>query len=294
MNEKLFSMSDINLKWLQENLPKATNIFNIGCADITDDSLRFAVAFPAATVTSFECADRWKTSNLEKSKLYGLPYVHNSVTDKDGTDWLLPGAPGNSEHDPWQYRATLTSFENLASNFKAMSWADCYQVESISLNTFCEINQIRPDFMHIDAEREEYNILKNLDSKWFPETIWLEHWEFYNNRDMPSVPFDILHQDLIAKGYKQLFFDDEDVLYVRADKEYSDYEIYRHFRSHPNTAITVHEKHIQSMMWLRRYDLCRDPSWPVLRSPVDFFDLPTSIKRECETVFDLRPNDYLL
>lgn len=285
-------MSDINLEWLQQNLKKNNPIiFNIGCADISDDSLRFQIAFPTANIYSFECSNYWKESNIKKSKIYNLPYIHKAVSDSDGVKLFSDGVNTNQSSDSWQYRGSFTPESHKNKN---LVWGTKYNVPTISLNTFCKNHNIVPDFLHIDAEREEYNILKNLDLKYQPSIIWMEHSPKYNNGSAGElILFDTVDQMILNQGYIQCFYDGNDVLYVKKDCSFTKYKQYKHYSVH-NVKITEHEKQIQSCIWLKRYQMCKDASWPELISPNEFFYLSDNIKHECRTRFLLTPDDRIL
>lgn len=237
-------MSDLNLEWVEENFSGDKMIFfNIGCADITDDTFRFTIALPKATVYSFECSHIWKESNAKKSKLFGFNYEHRAVSYYDGKANFYSGSFTASHiEDPWQYRGRLIDprIQNDSRNWQQED------VEVITLNTFCHDKKIIPDFLHIDAESEEYNILRNLDENFLPKAIWLEHWPEYHDGIGDTVSFDILDKFLVTKGYKKLF-QGADALYVRKDQKVTKYKEYLHYTSH-GTEISQHEKIIQKKM----------------------------------------------
>ena len=150
-------MSDINLKWLQENFAdRPTVMMNIGCADLTDDSLRFKIALPRSMVYSFECAEVWQTSNYEKAKAYDLHYEHVGISYFDGQEKFYNRQYTKNPH--WQY---VSGFSNPLSrkNHPIDAWTEKI-VNVVSLNTVCQQKNIKPDFLHIDTESEEYNVLK--------------------------------------------------------------------------------------------------------------------------------------
>ena len=282
-------MSDINLQWLQENIKQDNPvIFNIGCADITDDSLRFQVAFSNATVYSFECSSIWKESNLVKSKLFDLPYLHQAVSDTDGFEFFTEC---NQPDMFWEYSGTLTSAHCLDDTQK---WGSRYLVPTITLNTFCKEHNLIPDVLHIDAEREEYNILKNLKTLYQPKILWIEYNHEYNDNSSKNlISFAKVNQMIESQGYVQFYHDKFDVLYVKKELEVTAYQSYRHYTVH-DVGITDHEKQIQSAIWLKRYQLCKDSLWPQLKSPKEFFSLPDAIRQECETKFNLLPDQRIL
>jgi FkbM family methyltransferase len=279
-------MSDLNLCWLQENfLDDPMILFNIGCADITDDTFRFSVALPNARVHSFECSDIWKESNLQKSLQFGFDYHHKAVSYYDGTATFYCDQPHN---DFWQYRGRL--IDPALQNDQG-PWGK-ETVEVISLNRFCRGNNLRPNFLHIDVEGEEYNILKNLDEELFPEAIWLEYWHRYHDGIGGTVDFEVLDSFLQHRGYRNLF-QKNDVLYVKNTMAVTPYNEYQHYTAH-NLPISSAEKIIQKKIWIARYSICKDQSWPDLDDPADFFHLPSRIQNECATMFDLvPPNDII-
>jgi FkbM family methyltransferase len=276
-------MSNLNLQWIQENFTDPGMVLlNIGSADITDDSLRFSVALPYAKIYSFECSDHWKKSNLEKATHYKLNYEHKAVSYFDGFTTFFEGSVEASSH--WRYRGQLTdpkltNDSTLQNNGKT--------VEVISLNTWCKQKDISPTFLHIDVEGEEYNILKNLNDEYFPDAIWLEYKDSYRDHEQNFVDFSTLDNLLCDKKYTRIYKRYNDVLYVKKTKKVTEYVEYCHDTSFNPT--TPHEILIQQKIWLLRYNLIKDSTWPILTHPREYFDLPTVIQQECDTIFNLTP-----
>lgn len=282
-------MSNINLQWLQENCQQDNLvIFNIGCADITDDSFRFQIAFPNATVYSFECSNVWKESNLEKSKWFDLPYIHTAVSNTDGVR-LFTECHQTETHQ--EYSGTLAPECCINERKK---WGSNYLVPTTTLNSFCDNYDLIPHILHIDAEHEEYNILKNLKILYQPMIIWIEYNHVYNdNFNKNLISFDKVNQMIENQGYVQFYHDKLDVLYVKQGLEFTAYQSYRHHAAN-DVEISSHEKQIQSAIWLKRYQLCKDLAWPHLHCPKDFFSLPEFIRQECKTKFNLLPDQRIL
>jgi len=276
-------MSDINLKWLQENFAdRPTVMMNVGCADLTDDSLRFKIALPRSMVYSFECAELWQTSNYEKAKAYDLHYEHVGISYFDGQEKFYNRQYTKNTH--WQY---ASGFSNPLSrkNHPIDAWTEKI-VNVVSLNTVCQQKNIKPDFLHIDTEGEEYNVLKNLREEFWPQVIWLEVWETYRNEDQNRVPYSVLDRMLQDRHY-QLLYKNGDALYVKKSFNTTKYTAYEHgFSFEPKTP---HEIDIQQKIWLYRYNLMRDPSWPELATPRDYFNLPQHIQDECNNLYNLAP-----
>lgn len=307
-------MSTLNLEWLKQNFSNKNFIlFNIGCADIADDTFRFQTAIPNSIIYSFECSPFWRESNIQKSKEFGFNYVHKAVSYFDGVANFYPGkfdkfkspkhneqeffiSPTNNDETPgtWAYRGTLTD-PLLNNNLSYKAWESSEQIETISLNTFCKNSKIIPDFLHMDVEREEYNIIFNLDKLYWPKAVWLEknpEYRFLNNLTVSLSDLKKLFED---RNYK-LIYEGEDLLFVRKDYSVTDYfEIQSLFKDGKVIReLTDTEKKIQQNMWLYRYNTIKDPSWPILTQPRDFFLLPSHIQIECITQFNLEPSSTIL
>ena len=279
-------MSNLNLQWVNENFPGELNFFNIGCADLTDDSLRFSLALPNHKIYSFDAADTWIKSNQEKAKLYDLHFEAKAVSFFDGPAYFYNTDPC---HDLWQYTGQLINKTLIKPNEKYI----LSTVDVISLNSYCQQHQIVPHFLHIDAEHEEYNILKDLKEEFWPWAIWLEHDEFYHDGIGRLVGFDRLDQLLIDRGYKKIH-QSLDVLYVKCPGGVSEYVEYQHYRHYDDVPISEHERKIQRAIWLKRYELCKDITWPRVSGPEEFSQLPDEIQGECISLFDLAPPKDIL
>jgi FkbM family methyltransferase len=267
-------MSELNLQWVAENFNKPqTVLLNIGCADLTDDSLRFSLAVPNSVVYSFDCAEKWRESNLTKSKIFNLHYEHKAVSCYSGTaNFYTQGSEAEKVDKNWQYTGTCT---------KHSTWNE-ETVEMITLNQWCTQHQIIPDFFHIDVEGEEYNVLKDLDSQFWPNGIWLEYANQYRNGNDKFVIFDVLDDLLKSRGYNKLY-QGPDVLYVKNNYTVTPYTQYIQNKLAPDE----HEQLIQQTIWLTRYNLVKDPAWPNLSSPKEFVTLPIEIQKECIDTFNL-------
>jgi FkbM family methyltransferase len=280
-------MSDINLKWLQENFANyPTVVMNIGCADLTDDSLRFKIALPRSTVYSFECSEIWRANNYEKAKAYDLHYEHVGISYFDGHEKFYN--KNYAKDTSWQY---VGGFSDPVSREEkqypnAASWTEEI-VKVFSLNTVCQQKHIKPDFLHIDTEGEEYNVLKNLREEFWPSVIWLEVWKTYRNEDQNRVPYSALDKLLQDRHY-QLVYKNNDALYVKKNFNTTKYTAYEHGKSFDPK--TPHEIDIQQKIWLYKYNLIRDASWPELTKSDDYFNLPQHIQDQCNNLYNLAPN----
>ena len=268
-------MSDFNLEWLEQNFKgKSSVLYNIGCADLSDDSLRFQMCLPDAKVYSFDCADDWKDQNHEKSKIYNLHYLHKAVSFEDTTREFVQGH--------WEYSGTLSTLDTVNQSKK---WREKIQVDVISLNTFCQSNPL-PDILHIDTEGNEYNILNNFLPNHRPGVVWAENWDYYNDKNYNMiVPYQELQNLMSDHNYKCYKFEG-DSLYVKKDSEYTSY-IHKNLDTQNWSA---YEKSIQKQIWLMRYNLCKEESWPGITEVEDFFSLPQEIQDECILQFQLEPD----
>lgn len=263
-------MSDFNLEWLEENFHnKKITFYNVGCADLTNDSLRFHVTLPTAMVYSFECAEFWREQNFIKSKNYQLHYLHKAVSHCDSKVTFHTGK--------WEYDGTLTKqLDTIYSE---------HEVESITINTFCKFNP-RPNILHIDAEGEEFNIIRNVLPKNMPEVIWLENNEYYNDENFyPTIPYAHLYNFLTQKNYTAIKCQ-YDTLFLCNNLKLTQYQPLQYSEAY----WTEHEKKIQQRIWKIRYNLCKADHWPDITNIQDFSNLPQEVQDECVNNFNLLPD----
>jgi len=295
-------MSDLNLEWANTNLSRLSDpvIFDIGCARLDGDSLRFRMAVPTARVISFECSQHWKTINEQSAQCYDMEYHHVAVSDHDGTAtfWpsryrVVPADQAIPNKESWNFAGTLGNISKFQYNIDC--WGDSYQVPCITLNTFCESNLVKPNLMHVDAETFEYRIMNSIDDRFLPEIAWLEYRE--TGYDAPGSQGKMSYQDLVSmmleRGYGLHYEDVGDSLFVLESFSVTPYESFDYYKK-PNQTMPLSERKLLEKIWLFRYHCCKDANWPTIESAQQFFSLPLWIQQECAQVFDLVPAGYLL
>lgn len=209
-------MTTLNLKWVEENFNLShCNIFDIGCADLHDTAQLLNCT--NGNVFAFECNPVWETQNLERAKTYkNLIYYHCAISDHDGTDLFVPSNTLRGEE--WNWSGSICPPDtNLQT--KDWTWKQPVEVVVRSIDSVCLENQIVPNFIHIDAQGAEYKIFKDMIAR--PTAIWCEISEFENYQT--GVTVNDFNNMMQSKGYKQVFKENCDALYVLKGIKLTDY-----------------------------------------------------------------------
>ena len=204
-------MSDINTKWLIENFgDKAMSIFDIGCAAVDGDAAMFKQLLPDAAIYAFECADVWKDRNTSEAKRHGINYFHIALADSNETLTFYPSATYNGE--TWPYSGSICKPNKTEVPSGTFVWGEPHTVKTMKLDTFCDIHNITPNFIHIDVQGAEYKVLSNM-GKYRPWAIWAEVNEFENCYETNTThsAFSQLLNDL---DYTKIYGNNIDELYV--------------------------------------------------------------------------------
>jgi FkbM family methyltransferase len=210
-------MSNINFEWLKENLKNEQVIFDIGCADMYD-TIILKNEFPQNKIFAFECSRKFSTQNIQKAKKYDITYFDGAVGEYDGKTFFYPSKSLRQEDWPWS-GSTLQPTKNLLTS--EWEWDQPYEVDTISLNLFCERHSIIPDFIHIDAQGAEYSIFKSLKHEYRPKIIWTEISEFQNYAS--GVTADDFYVLMKTLGYKEHHRAMHDSLFVLDTYDFTEY-----------------------------------------------------------------------
>lgn len=206
----------INIDWLKENFEHNLTIFDIGSACIDNEpSYDFRQAFPNAKLYAFECEKYWLPSNIRHSITHGIHYFHVAIDNENSVKKFIPSITDNGNFHPWS-----GSFYDDISQSSKKIYGEPYDVVTVRLDTFCERFGVTPDFIHMDAEGNEYNIMSALGNI-RPKAIWTEIQGFHSYKNGKNIEeFDYLMKQL---GYILSYSNENDVLYSQANFRCSPY-----------------------------------------------------------------------
>ena len=164
-------MTVLNLDWVKENFNKENLVvFDIGAADMEVSKI-IRHMIPTASLYAFEAFDYWHEENEKTSLQLGIHYYKGAVSGIDGTVAFNPCLTEQGRNHPF----SGSIFAPLSSHVDAHQqvYGDQVTIHSIRLETFCEEHGVTPDFIHIDVEGAEVQVLANM-GKQKPKCIWAE------------------------------------------------------------------------------------------------------------------------
>ena len=211
-------MSNLNLKWLTENLRSTAIIFDIGAADL-NDTRRIKAEFPQATFYAFECADCWEVQNKRTAVEHNITYFHVAVSNTNENLTFYPSAVLDGEEWPWSGSVCEPGPNLLNERWK---WGDGYTVPSTTLESFCTKHNVSPDFIHIDVQGAEYKVFSSIGIS-RPSIVWAEISEFHMYKT--GTTYNGFRALMVSLGYTERFKDNWDALYVLNSVVVTDYEI---------------------------------------------------------------------
>lgn len=184
--------------FLPEDLP--ITILDIGACE-GEDSIRYKMMFPRATIYSFEPLQRNIQRMQENFFTYGLheqikimPYA---LSDADGWAefYVSSGTPPGKENTPsWDYgnksSSLLAPTRELSAHFGWLNFDSTIKVKTIRLCDFCAQEHIdRIDLIHMDVQGAELMVLKGA-GEWLKKTklVWLEveNVELYKSQPLKN------------------------------------------------------------------------------------------------------------
>jgi FkbM family methyltransferase len=209
-------MSYVSLDFLKENFSNQKIVFfDIGCCNLWDTK-DFVSVLPDATFYAFEPLKDYYNINLVRSVEYGVNFFNYAISDVDGDILFYP-----SEKQGQQEQLQSSSiFKPTVHN--VVSYGEPYMVKSVTIESFCNENNISPDFIHIDVEGAEYNVFTRLGDH-RPKGIWVEMigYRYYENgrsdrNGIDNIDYE-LDKLLKSYGYDVMFQSENDSLYIHKD-----------------------------------------------------------------------------
>lgn len=194
INNKLFIEKELK-HIFKHNKPV---IFEIGACE-GEDTIRYHMLFPESTIYAFEpLPENFKLAfdNIYKYANKKVNLYNFAVCDKVGFSnfFVSSGNPEVNIEDvdfKWNFGNKSSSLYSPNLTLKEFDWLkfnERIQVETVTLNSFCEVNGIESvDFIHIDVQGAELDVLKG-SSKILSriKVIWLEveKVELYKNQPL--------------------------------------------------------------------------------------------------------------
>jgi FkbM family methyltransferase len=212
-------MLGINHNWLKDNFVNPV-IFDIGCADL-NDTIGLRQTFPNSTIHAFECLDFFKESNERNAKTYNINYHHLAVSDIDESITFYPSLELRGEYWPWS--GSICEPDKHLTQDAKWKWDKAITVPSKSLVTLCNDLNVNPDVIILDTQGAEYKILKNINLI-KPSVIWAEVSEFHLYKT--GVTYKKFNSMLELNGYREVFTNKSDSLYVNNLMQFTDYKKY--------------------------------------------------------------------
>jgi FkbM family methyltransferase len=206
----------INLYWLKNNFSDDFVIFDIGCAGMHSEIKLFRDKFSNATIYAFDCENYWLEQNLENSIKFGIHYFHVAMDSENSTKKFIPSISENGNVHPY----SGSFYKDVAASSNKV-YGEPYDVPTVRLDTFCKAFRIKPDFIHIDVEGSEFNILSSMGTV-KPKAIWTEIVGFQSYKCEKS--FDEFNSMMDNLGYRLVYNDNSDGLYCLNTFKHTEYK----------------------------------------------------------------------
>lgn len=170
-------------------------IFDIGACE-GEDSIRYANLFPQSDIYAFEPLPQNlkkindATVQYKKKNIAVFPYALSDKTG-DSVFYVSSGAPeGQENNKEWDFGNKSSSLLPPDKHIEIVKFIDFkkeMQVKTITLDTFCQNNQIISiDFIHMDVQGAELMVLNGAKKSIFSiKAIWLEVSKVTLYKDQP-------------------------------------------------------------------------------------------------------------
>ena len=202
------SHSGFNTKWLKQLNIEPKVILELGSFD-DGDALRFVRAFPNANLVTVE-ADPDRIGVVRKNLAHThAEVVHNAVGKIDGpVSWFVSKVLGKVDGQGSLYQHSDEFKEKFPS---VMQSEEFVTVNGVSFENLCKVNGISTiDFMHMDIEGAEYDVLCSIGSH-RPKLIFMEMLPNYFDNVQGIDGFEKLLKDL---NYALVAWLSQDRLYL--------------------------------------------------------------------------------
>ncbi len=220
MENKTITQDEVQiLKTLMEGREKIT-ILDIGAADLSH-SVQFRNVFPDARIYAVEPDINYQAQNLHFSRMFQIEYSPCLLSGQEGEVRFYPsttyeGYTGNKSLWAGSGSIYKPNKEFIDKNYPTLEFdTEGYEVCSYTFDGFCRSRNIdKIDYLHIDAQGAEYEILK--DATILPDYIFAEISDFetyHSNTNRENWEY-MLYQ----KGYVLIAEDEANALYLKATK----------------------------------------------------------------------------
>lgn len=204
----------MNHAWIIDNLGDAFSLVSVGCAGLHCELIPIKKLAPKSKLYGFDCNDFWLEQNLSDSYQYGIYYFHlaisSQIRERVFKHKILPD---NDKEDVY----SGTFFDSLKDD---RIYRHGKNIKTERLDTICKNFNIDIDFLWIDAEGSEYEIILSMGD-FRPKAIWTEIHGFglYNN----GISFEEFETLLCSMGYNREYIDNSDALYCRLNLQHKPY-----------------------------------------------------------------------
>lgn len=185
-------------------LTKEPVVFDIGCANL-GDSIVYKDHIKNSSVYAIEASKEFP-NNEKTAEIHGIDYTNLALSDTTGNFVeFFPSDTIADDHHHHPYSGSIFNPNTTAmhTTYPTLTFKESYKVETISLDEFCTMKNIKPDFIHMDVQGAEYQILKNTTMR--PKGIVLEvcvfdHYETgiqYSDLEklLDEMGYTIVHND---------------------------------------------------------------------------------------------------
>lgn len=215
--EVTFNKSSFLTEWVDKYIGgDVKTILDIGSLD-GGDSLRFNSWYPNAQVFSIEGSPHnFEVLNKKLGVRKNLKTFNYVMSDKNGmVDFHRTVYNDKNSDTGYMVMGTIYTLKESKIRAHNLKSVDSVKVESVSFDTFCEMNDITDvDIVHVDIEGASYDMVMGMN-KVLPKLIFMEQEgnEFFTDKFTGGNV--ALKKLMTEKGYELVLDMGNDFLYLK-------------------------------------------------------------------------------